>query len=141
MGSAADHHREAHAAFNKRDWDAARAMAADGFVYEDRGRGMTLKGPDEFVGWQKEWATGLSDAKPDEPTYLDAGEYSVALFKGRGTHDGQLGPLPASGRRLDLPFCELLHWNADGKADRGEMYYDQMQMLIQLGAMEAPPAG
>lgn len=139
MGSAADRHRETHDAFNRRDWDATREMAAVDLVYEDRGRGMTLKGQDEFLGWLKEWATGMSDARPDEPTYIDGGDYSVSLFKGRGTHDGQLGPLPASGRRLDLPFCEVLHWTSDGKMDRGEIYYDQMSMMVQLGAMEPPP--
>ncbi|MGH2730189.1 MAG: ester cyclase [Actinomycetota bacterium] len=141
MGSAADHHRAAHAAFNKRDWDASKGLAAEDLVYEDRGRGVTLKGQDQFVDWLKGWATGLSDARPDEPTYIDGGEYSVALFKGRGTHDGQLGPLPASGRRMDLPFCEVLHWNSDGKMTRGEIYYDQMTLMVQLGAMEPPPAG
>ena len=141
MGSAADRHRTAHDTFNRRDWDAAKELVKDDLRFEDRARNLTLKSGDEWVSWLQEWTTGLSDAKPDEPTYIDGGDYSVALFQGRGTHDGQLGPVPASGRRLDLPFCEVLHYDADGKIDRGEIYYDMMSMLVQLGAMDPPNMG
>ena len=38
----------------------------------------------------------------------DAGDTVVAEFTGRGVNDGPLGPLPASGKQMNHPFCEIL---------------------------------
>lgn len=138
MGSS-DKHRRAHECFNKRDWKGMREICSPQLQYTDHPRSLTMKSYEEFEGWLKEWTTGMSDAKPDEPEYLEAGDRSVALFKARGTNDGQLGPANATGKRIDVPFCEVLHWNADGKMARGEIYYDAMTMFVQLGVMEPPP--
>jgi len=40
---------------------------------------------------------------------------------------------------MDLPFAELLEYDADGKVRYGAIYYDQVTMLTQLGHM--PPQG
>jgi len=58
----------------------------------------------------------------------------VALFTGRGTHDGQLGPMPASGAQLAFPLCEVLRYDADDNVTGGEMYYDQTGIAAQVAA-------
>jgi hypothetical protein len=55
---------------------------------------------------------------------------------GRGTNDGPLGPLPATGREVILPYCEVYHFNAAGKVIAGECYWDQLGLLRQLGVAE-----
>ena len=69
-----------------------RSLMADTIAYSDRPRGLELGSLDEFLGWLQEWATGMSDARVSEPDYLEAGEYSVCRFMGRGTNDGPMGP-------------------------------------------------
>jgi len=59
-------------------------------------------------------------------------------FTGVGTQDGALGPLPASGKRMTMQFCEVMHFNGSGQIVRGELYYDQVTMMVQLGHMPAP---
>ena len=109
--------------------------------YEDHPRGVTMKDSSEFIGWLKEWASMMSDAEAAEADYIDGGSYSIARFTGRGTTDGAFGPFPASGKRLSMPFCEVMHWNDDGQCDHGEIYYDQMTMMVQLGHADPPPQG
>ena len=136
MATAVDVHRAAHDAFNRRDWEAVRALAAPDIVYDDHPRGLTIQGVDEFLGWLQGWVTGMSDARPDEPRYLDAGTHSIAMFRGRGVNDGPMGPANATGRPLDLAFCEILRVEG-GRAKGGEVYYDALSMLTQLGVVEA----
>jgi hypothetical protein len=51
--SNADKYRKAHEAFNHRDWaGVVQDFAADA-EYTDQARGVTLKGPQEFVEYLK----------------------------------------------------------------------------------------
>ncbi|MGH2711563.1 MAG: nuclear transport factor 2 family protein, partial [Actinomycetota bacterium] len=132
-----DRHRQAHDEFNGRDWDALAERFADDVTYTDHGRDVTAKGKQEQVEWLKAWPTMLSDAAVTEPKYYDAGNTSIAVFTGRGTNDGPLGPFPASGQRISWPLCEILTWNSQGQVTSGELFYDQMTILVQAGHMEA----
>jgi steroid delta-isomerase-like uncharacterized protein len=139
MASAAELHRTAHDLFNRRDWDAMRALVADDIEYTDHPRATTVRGFDDFVTFLQSWVTGMSDARIDDARYHDAGGVSVGQFRGRGVNDGQFGPANATGKALDLPFCELLRVEGD-RIRGGELYYDTMTMLVQFGLAEAPAA-
>jgi steroid delta-isomerase-like uncharacterized protein len=133
-----DTHREAHQAFTERGAEATADYFAQDITYTDEARGLTLKTKAEVTGWLGEWKHAFSDAAVTEPTYLAAGDWTVARFQGRGSNDGDFGPYPATGRRLDAPFCEMLRW-ADGKATEGAIYYDSATIMVQLGHLEPPP--
>jgi len=136
-----DTHRAAHEAFNRRDWDGVAASLAPDYEFVDHPRGVTTKGTAQFIDYLRGgWATAFSDAAATNARYLDAGDTTVAQFNGTGVNDGPLGPMPATGRSMNLPFCEILSYDADGKATRGELYYDQVGILVQLGHMP-PPEG
>ncbi len=129
--------RGVHGAFNDRDWDTIRGRFADDCVFID-GRGERHEGPDGYVeGYSKMWATGFPDGQISRPTYYDAGDTVIAEFTGRGTNDGPLGPLPASGRSVELPYCEIYQFNADGRISSGRAYFDQLDLLTQIGQAEA----
>ena len=138
--SNARRHQEAHEKFNSRDWMGLKELCDPGLVYEDRPREMVSQGADDFLMYLHGWVGAFSNANAAQADYIDAGEWSIARFSGRGMNDGTLGNLPASNRQMNMPFCELLHWNADGKMDRGELYYDQFTMMTQLGMMTAASA-
>jgi len=138
LGTAVENHKKAHASFNARDWAAVEKLMKENVEYEDHPRAVTMKDRSEFIGWLKDWATMMSDAEVTEPEYIDGGSWSVARFTGRGLNDGGMGPIPATGNRLSMPFCEVMHWTDDGRCDRGEMFYDAMTMMVQFGVMDAP---
>jgi ketosteroid isomerase-like protein len=138
MASSVETHRAAHDAFNQADWDRMRELTAGDVAFSDRARGLELRSVDEFQNWAKEWKAGMSDARITAPDYLQAGEYSVCRFIGQGTNDGPMGPAQVTtGRRMELPFCEVVRVQ-DGRIVSGEIFYDQLTILTQLGLVEAP---
>ena len=125
------------AAFNDRDWDSMRGLIAEDCVFVD-GRGQRHQGPDEFVhNYSKGWADAFSDGQVAKPEYYDAGDTVITEFVGRGTNDGPVGPLPASGRSVELPYVEIYHFDGEGKISGGRAYFDQLDLLGQLGHAEA----
>lgn len=133
-----DTHRKLHELFNSRRLDEVEQFLAPGFMFEDLARGITVKTASEFVGYLQGWVDAFSDGQVGSPTYLEGPDHSVATFHGRGHQDGRLGPFDPTGRMLDLPFCEVVHYASDGKVLASESYYDQMQMLTQLGHLSGP---
>ena len=134
-----DTHRKLHELFNTKDFDGFDDHLAASFAYDDLPRGLSVKSAEEFKDWLRGWYSAFSDARPDEPRYLEGADFSVALFQGRGVNDGPLGDLSPSNQRMDVPFAEVLHYDGEGKVRAGAIYYDQVTMLTQLGHM--PPQG
>jgi steroid delta-isomerase-like uncharacterized protein len=129
-----------HKAFNDRDWGTISSAVAPDCVFTDA-RGIRHEGPDGLSqGYSKAWADAFSDGRITDAVYHDAGSSVVTEFVGRGTNDGPLGPLPASGRSVVLPYCEIYDFDANGKIASGRAYFDQLGMLVQLGHAEAPPS-
>jgi ketosteroid isomerase-like protein len=131
--------KAAHAAFNARNWASLRGLVAEDCVFTD-GRGISHRGSEAFANdYSKAWADAFSDAEVTDAKYYDAGDTVVTEFVGRGTNDGQLGPMPPTSRRVDLPYCEVYHFGSDGKVSGGHAYFDMYGLLVQLG--HAEPAG
>lgn len=126
----------AHQAFNKRDYNTVLKMMRDDFTYHDHARDQTYKGHDGFKEIMTSWVSAFSDVEISRPRYLDAGDVVIAEFIGRGTNDGPLGTLPKTGQRLEIPLCEILHFDAQGRIAKGSVYYDQLSMMMQLGHAE-----
>ena len=134
-----ERHRTGHEAFNRRDFEAMTAHYADHISWTDRARGLTFTTPaqfrDEFLAG---WVEASSDIRIADPGYRDAGGASVATFTVTGTHDGPLGPFPATGRPFTLALCELWHFDPDGRVVGGDLYYDQVSLLTQVGLLPQP---
>jgi ketosteroid isomerase-like protein len=128
-------HSQLHNLFNNRGFAAIEEQLAPGFMYEDLPRAITVKTAAEFTEYLKGWPAAFSDAEVGSPTYLDGPDFSVARFHGRGHFDGALGDFKGTGRFMDLPMCEVMHYASDGRVLSGELYYDQLTMLGQLGLM------
>ncbi|MBI3358339.1 MAG: ester cyclase [Nitrospirae bacterium] len=130
-------HKAIHQAFNKRDMEGGVRSVAEGLIYQDKARGVTFHGPRGLKEFWQGWLTALSNVQCSDPTYIDAGDAVICQAFGRGVNDGPLGPLPATGKKMDLCFCEVIHFNQKGQIVSGELYYDQMSLLIQLGHAKA----
>jgi steroid delta-isomerase-like uncharacterized protein len=132
-------HRSGHEAFNQRDFEAMTRHYAHSIAWTDRAQGRTFRTPREFrddflAGWVK----SSTDIRITDPHYLDAGQTVICTFTVAGTQDGPLGPFPATGREFALALCELWHFNPSGQVVGGDLYYDQVSLLTQLGLMPQP---
>jgi len=132
-------HRAGHEAFNQRDFEVMTRQYADSIAWTDRAQGRTFTTPQEFRDdFLAGWVTASSDIRVTGPRYLDAGQTVVCTFTAVGTHDGPLGPFPATGKRFTLPLCELWHFDPSGLVVGGDLYYDQVSLLTQVGLLPQP---
>ena len=132
-------HRAGHEAFNQRDFEAMTKHYADNIAWTDHPQGRTFRTPQEFKGdFLPGWVRASSDIRITDPRYIDAGQTVVCTFTVVGTHDGPLGLFPATGSQFALPLCELWHFDPSGRVVGGDLYYDQVTLLTQLGLMPQP---
>jgi predicted ester cyclase len=132
--------RAAYESWNRRDFDAMVSEAAPTLSYTDRARNVSYKSPNEFKNFASGWAKAFPDAKITQPTFIDAGNTVIAQFTAVGTNTGPLGSLPPTGRKMTLLFCEICRFDSNGKMTGGDVYYDQLSMMAQLGHVKAPAA-
>lgn len=60
----------------------------------------------------------------------------IAQFTAEGTNDGPFGSMKPTGRKMSLPFCEICHFDKQGRMVSGGCYYDQYTLLTQLGHIQ-----
>jgi steroid delta-isomerase-like uncharacterized protein len=124
-------------AFNSHDEAAIRALTADDCVFEGPG-GVHLEGADAVTSYAMGWLNAFSDAKLEVHTVLVDGDLVAHTGSFKGTHDGILsgpdGDVPATGRTIDGRCSQIVRF-ADGKAVEEHLYYDQMDVITQLGLM------
>ena len=132
--------RNAYESWNKRDFAGSIKNISESVIYTDHARGLTMNGRDKLKAWQEAWAKAFSDGRITNPKYIDAGDVVVAQFVAEGTHDGPFGSLKPTGRKISLPFCEIVQFDKQGRVVSGGVYYDQYSLLAQLGYAQPMPA-
>ncbi len=128
--------RAAHESWNRRDFPGIVRNATDGLVYTDHSRNTTLNTPDKFREWTESWAKAFSDGRITKSEYIDAGDLVISQFTVEGTNDGPFGAFKSTGRRMSLPFCEVVRFDKQGRIVSGGCYYDQYTLLTQLGHLQ-----
>jgi hypothetical protein len=71
------------------------------------------------------------------PTCFETKNATISRYIGRGTNDGPLGDLPATGRSC-FPPCDIFEFDSDRRVAKAEIYYDQLSILEQLGHVAQP---
>jgi steroid delta-isomerase-like uncharacterized protein len=132
-------YRVGHEAFNQRDFVAMTSRYAESITWTDHAQARTFRTTQQFRDdFLANWVRASSDIRITDPRYTDAGQTVVSRFTVVGTQDGPLGPVPATGERFALDLCEMWHFDAIGGVVGGDLYYDQLSLLVQLGVMPAP---
>ena len=91
-----------------------------------------IEGTKNYYG---NFLTGFSDA---EFTFVDIfgqGDKLVKHWNFKGTHDGDFFGIPPTGKSLNLYGTTLLLME-DGKIKQEQDFFDNLDMLTQLGLME-----
>lgn len=125
-------------AFNTRHFDDAAAVVADDFEMRDMATGETFRGPSGMKAALKRWADAFPDSKVEVRSVMSTDTGAAVEFTGRGTNTGPLvtpgGTLPATNRKAELPFCDIVTIE-NGKITASHEYMDMATMLRQLGLM------
>jgi steroid delta-isomerase-like uncharacterized protein len=128
-------------AFNERAWSRAHELyAPDLVMVEPAG---TTHGIEPYIQTARGFITAMPDSRMEVTAIIESGNYVVVEGAYSGTHTGPLGTpqgeVPATGRKLMLPLCDVIEVAA-GRITRIRAYYDQMTFAAQLGLLPEPAA-
>ena len=137
MGDAKQVLEQAIEFWNAGDREAWSTLYAEDVVYEAPG-GQRITG---LADLQEKYFDALLTAAPDrlsrDVVLVADGEYVVEQARYVGTHTGPLrnpdgAEVPATGKPFDFPFVGIFQVR-DGKIRSIRIYYDQLELLTQLG--------
>jgi len=127
------------AAINDRDLDRLNGLIAPNVVRHSAATaGVTVTNLEEFKSFLR---TDFA-AVPDSVIKIDLifGNSNFVAIRAvyTGTQTGQMGPFPASGKSVELPFIGILAFT-DNMISKMWVEWDNVFMLKQLGHMSASP--
>ncbi|MDX6594161.1 MAG: hypothetical protein QOJ13_3357 [Gaiellales bacterium] len=140
MASPKDVARQWMDAFNAHDEGRMGELTAEDATMSAPGD-IELTGRDAVTGYAMAWLNAFPDARINVHQELADGPSVAQRFTFEGTHTGPLegpaGTIPATGRRLTGRGVQLLQIDGD-EASEVALYFDQVQVLTQLGLMPEP---
>jgi predicted ester cyclase len=93
--------------------------------------------------YNQSWFTAFPDAKVTITNEVISGDHIVqeGTFQGTntGTWKSEVADMPATGKTLKGQYC-LIAKVRDGLIVSSNLYFDQVQVLTQLGLMPTPAA-
>ena len=125
--------------WNAGDRVAWSSLYADDVVYEAPG-GQRISG---LANLEEQYFDALLKAAPDrlsrDVVLIAEGEYVVEQARYVGTHTGPLRSpagveVPATGKPFDFEFVGIFRIR-EGKIRSIRIYFDQMELFMQLGLM------
>lgn len=127
------------AAWAGRDRTAFHAVCAPDVHYEDPVCGEPLEGPDALAAHAAKLWTLFPDVRVERTgERLTDGRFLAAPAKVLGTHRGELGELPASGRFLVAHVVCYVELDADRRRLwRVRAFFDAYDAAVQIGVLPA----
>ena len=129
-------------AFNAHDEGRMRELNSENAVFEAPGD-MRLEGRDAVTEYALAWLRAFPDARLTVTNELADSDWIVQEFMFQGTHEGTLssptGDIPPTHKRLNGRAVQVFKVDGDVVTDT-RLYFDQMQVMTQLGLMPEPAA-
>lgn len=129
-------------AFNAHDEERIRALHTENAVLEAPGE-VRLEGREATTQYAMAWLRAFPDARLEVHNEVEAGPWVVQEFTFEGTHEETLsgpgGDIPATNRHLRGRGVQILKIDGEQVAET-RLYFDQVQVLTQLGLMPEPSA-
>lgn len=127
-------------AFNAHDEQKIRELNAENGVFEAPGD-VHLEGREAVTEYTMAWLNAFPDARIDVHSELVSGDWAVQEFVFSGTHTGPMqspmGEIPPTNRTLNGRGVQVFKVEGDVVVDT-RLYFDQVQVLTQLGLMPEP---
>ena len=127
-------------AFNAHDEAKIRELNAENAVVEAPGD-VRVEGRDAATEYAMTWLRAFPDSRITVKNEFVAGEWVTQEFAFEGTHENTLpspaGDIPATHKRLNGRGVQIFRIEGDNVVDT-RLYFDQIQVLTQLGLMQEP---
>jgi steroid delta-isomerase-like uncharacterized protein len=91
-----------------------------------------IRGRDGLEEWMREVTSGFPDFRTDVLNVLSSDDLVMCEVTVSGTHEGEFDGVPPTGREVEIRAMEKFDV-ADGTVREHRVYFDQQEMLEQLG--------
>jgi steroid delta-isomerase-like uncharacterized protein len=127
-------------AFNAHDEQRIRELNSENAVLEAPGD-VKVEGRDAATEYAMAWLRAFPNARISVHDELAAGDWVVQEFTFSGSHEGTLmsasGEIPATHKTLNGRGVQILRIEGETITDT-RLYFDQVQVMTQLGLMPEP---
>ena len=127
-------------AFNAHDEARMHELNSENTVFEAPGE-VHIEGRDAATQYAMAWLNAFPDARFTVKNELIDGDWVTQEFIFSGTHEETLsspnGDIPATHKKLDGRGVQVFRVEGDTIADT-RLYFDQVQVMAQLGLMPEP---
>jgi predicted ester cyclase len=127
-------------AFNSHDEARIRELNDENAVFEAPGE-VRVEGREAATEYAMAWIRAFPDARLNVNNEFTAGEWAAQEITFEGAHEGTLsspnGDIPATHRRLTGRAVQIFKVEGDVITDT-RLYFDQVQIMTQLGLMPEP---
>ena len=125
-------------AINARDLDSLDSFVApDVLRHSAATPDVVVTNLVEFKAFLATDFAAVSDSVQKIDVIFGGGDYVAVRARYIGTQDGPMGPFPASGKKLELPYVGILRFE-DGKIVEIWVEWDNLSALSQLGHFPPP---
>jgi steroid delta-isomerase-like uncharacterized protein len=116
----------------RRDFDKIRQLLHPQYSYTS-GDGQRQEGPEAGIAVAEMYTAAFPDLKLDVRRMHAAGDDVVVTeFVVRATHQGELMGIAPTGRKVEIPVCNVIDVR-DGKIYAEREYFDTGHLMQQLG--------
>src|SRR4051794_37597083 len=128
---------EALAAWNRGDAAGVVANMADDVIWRDVALGLPLQGPDALEQAAQAYMTAFPDLHVTVTSYTVDGPRLAQEWTSTGTHRGEIMGIAPTGRWVQSYGALVTTCDDDGLLIEGSVYWNPLEMLRQLGLMDA----
>lgn len=127
-------------AYNAKDVEGRKQCYSADVILEMPG-GMKLQGLEQVLQIESVFWAAIPDGRISRDTEFVAGDTVIAEGVMTGTQSGPFrmpqGEIPPSGNPINLRYASVKRV-IDGKIVEEHLYFDQMELMTQIGAIPAP---
>jgi predicted ester cyclase len=115
------------------DDDAAARLLGESFVWIDHCQGVVARTIEDLLRIAEEHS-GWIDRVFDIERIMESVDGTV-IAQGTltQTHNGVWRSVPPTGKRVTIPCCEIIGFDAEGRVISEEAYQDDLSIMKQLG--------
>lgn len=126
-------------ATNERDWDKFQILVSADFIRHSSSSSVAIDSRDKLRQFHQQELLTFPDVKETILLLIQEGDYVAARLNFQGTQSGDMGPFPATGRKLNADF-NCIFKLTNGTISESWVEYDNLNGLIQLGHYKLPSA-
>ena len=126
------------ASWNAKDMDSLKSIVTEDYTRIQNGI-KVVHNQSEMQALMNVYFTGFPDAKMTIDTVVVKDRKLFTHWTLNGTNTGVFSGTPATGKKIELKGCVTASFSKKGKLMQEEVYYNELELLQQLGYTLVPP--